>query len=89
MSYRTAALGMISGFLFMGGLGVAMGLSVWMALLFVLLMWILATTAAWHVSNAGCLLVNVGFTPFNFFRMIFGSRILGVQNLILLSFDRF
>ena len=88
LSYRTAALGMISGFLFMGGLGVAMGLSVWMALLFVLLMWILATTAAWHVSNAGCLLVNVGFTPFNFFRMIFGSRILGVQNLILLSFDR-
>ena len=88
LSYRTATLGMVSGFLVMGGLGVAMGLSVWMALLFILLMWILATTAAWHVSNAGCLLVNVGFTPFNFFRMIFGSRILGIQNLILLSFDR-
>ena len=88
LSYRSAMLSMIGGFIFMGGMAVIMGMSVWMVVLFILLMWILATTAAWHVSNAGCLLVNVGFTPFNFFRLIFGGRALGVHNLILLSFDR-
>ena len=88
LSYRSALLGMVGGFVFMGTMAVTMGMSVWIAILFILLMWILATTAAWHVSNAGCLLVNVGFTPFSFFRMIFGGRALGVRNLILLSFDR-
>jgi hypothetical protein len=88
MSYRAAALGMTAGFIALGLMLLMIGMSLWLAVLFIGLMWVLATTAAWHVSNAGCLLVNVGFTPYEFFKMLFGARTLGVQNMLLLSFDR-
>lgn len=87
-SYRTALIGMTLGFIAWGGMCIVMGMTPWMAVLFVGLMWIMATTAAWHVANAGCLLVNVGFTPWSFFTMALGSRLLGTSNLIQLSYVR-
>jgi hypothetical protein len=88
VSYRAALFGMTGAFALVGALCVAMGMSLWLTVLFVPLMWIMATATAWHVSNAGCLLVNVGFEPYSLFTTFFGSRALGPRNLILLSFDR-
>ena len=48
----------------------------------------LATAAAWHVSNAGLLLVNVGFSPHQFFLTMFGSRRIAPRSLAFLAFER-
>jgi hypothetical protein len=88
MSYRAAVLGTFAGFAAMGLLCLAAGMSLWMTVLFALLLWALQTVVGWHVTNAGLLLVNVGFAPFEFFTTVLGSRAVGPRNLVLLGFDR-
>lgn len=88
MSYRAAFVGMALAWAAMVFLCVLMGMSAWMAVLFVGLLWVLATVTAWHVTNAGLLLVNVGFAPYEFFTTFLGSRAVGPNNLVLLGFDR-
>jgi len=47
-----------------------------------------ATVVGWHVSNAGLLLVNVGFSPYELFTTVLGTRTVGSRNLVLMGFDR-
>lgn len=88
LSYRFAVMGMIFGFAAILGMCQMLGMSIWVSLFFVFLIWTMTTAVAWMVANAGMLLVNVGFTPFGFMTNFLGSRTLGAQNLTLLGFDR-
>lgn len=88
MSYRTAFVGVVCGALCLGTLTLAMGMSLWMTGAFLLLLGLMATVVGWHVSNAGLLLVNVGFSPYELFTTVLGSRAVGARNLVLLGYDR-
>jgi hypothetical protein len=88
MSYRAAVVGTVAGAICLGALTLAMGMSLWMVVAFLLLLGLMATVVGWHVSNAGLLLVNVGFSPYEFFTTTLGSRVVGAKNLVLLGYDR-
>jgi hypothetical protein len=88
LSFRAAMLGIAGSFMVMLAMCGLLGMSLWVAMSFIVLMWIMATIVAWMVANAGMLLVNIGFTPFSFLTTFLGSRRLGSGNLTLLAFDR-
>jgi len=88
MSYRAAVVGTVGGAICLGTLTLATGMSLWMVVSFLLLLGLMATVVGWHVSNAGLLLVNVGFSPYEFFTTVLGSRVVGARNLVLLGYDR-
>ena len=88
LSYRFALVGMGLGFAAILVMCQILGMSLWVAVFFIFLLWAMATIVAWMVANAGMLLVNVGFTPFWFMTTFLGSRRLGAQNLTLLALDR-
>ena len=88
MSYRVAVAGIVVSLMAMTFLCVLSGMSLWFTGPFLLLLWTLATVTAWYVSNAGLLLVNVGFSPYQFFTTLFGTRFVGPRNLVLMGFSR-
>lgn len=88
MSYRASVGGLLAGFGILGIMHLLLGMSLWLIVLYLILMVFLATVGSWHVSNAGLLLVNVGFGPLGFFRTFFGDRFLGPRNLVVLGYDR-
>lgn len=88
MSYRAAVFGALGAVGILAVLTLAMGASLWMTFAFLALLGLMATVVGWHVSNAGLLLVNVGFSPYEFFTTVLGSRVVGARNLVLLGFDR-
>ena len=88
LSYRGALAGTLLGLGGMALMCVWAGMSLWMTIGFLTLLWILATAAAWYVSNAGLLLVNVGFSPHQFFLTMLGARRVGARNLAFLAFER-
>lgn len=88
MSYRFALLGMWTGLLGILLMCRFLGMSLWISLFFIFLLWAMATVVAWMVANAGMLLVNVGFSPFWFLTTFFGSRRIDNMSLIMLGFDR-
>ncbi|MFQ6039953.1 MAG: DUF6785 family protein [Candidatus Poribacteria bacterium] len=88
LSYRFAVLGMGAGCAGILAMCQILGMSLWVSVFFIFLLWTMATIVAWMVANAGMLLVNVGFTPFWFMTTFFGSRKLGAANLTILGFDR-
>lgn len=88
LSYRFSVLGMG-----LGAIGILMmcqilGMSLHITILFIILIWIMGTVVAWMVANAGMLLVNVGFSPFEFITTFFGARRVSATDLTLLGFDR-
>jgi hypothetical protein len=88
LSYRFAVLGMIAGSLGILAMCQFLGMSLRIAILFIFLLWVMGTIVAWMVANAGMLLVNVGFTPFQFVTTFFGSRRVKPTDLVLLGYDR-
>lgn len=88
MSYRVAVGGIAVSLVTLTALCLISGMSLWITGPFILLLWTLATVTAWYVSNAGLLLVNVGFSPYQFFTTLFGTRFVGPRNLVLLGFSR-
>lgn len=88
MSYRIAFAGFVASALLLWILYQSAGMSLGLSLLLVILLWGMATVIAWMVANAGMLLVNIGFSPFGFLTMLFGSRFIGPRNLAVLKLDR-
>jgi len=88
LSYRFAIFGMLIGSVGILIMCQALGMSLLISILFVLLLWVMATIIAWMVANAGMLLVNIGFSPYRFITTFSGTRRLGPSNLIILGYDR-
>ena len=88
MSYRAALAGIVVSLVALTVMCLLSGMSLWITGPFILLLWGLATVTAWYVSNAGLLLVNVGFSPYQFFTTLLGTRFVGPRNLVLLGFSR-
>jgi len=88
LSYRFAVFGMLVGAAVILIMCQALGMSLLISISFTLLLWFMATIVAWMVANAGMLLVNIGFSPFQFITTFFGTRRLGAANLIILGYDR-
>ncbi|MBM3215190.1 hypothetical protein FJZ36_09785 [Candidatus Poribacteria bacterium] len=88
MPYAVAIAGVIVGAIAFATLCLAMGMEWRMVLAFTALLWLMATVVGWHVSNAGLLLVNVGFSPYQLFTTVLGTRTVGSRNLVLMGFDR-
>lgn len=88
LPYKFAAYGMLASFVAIFLMCLALGMSWWISIAFIFLMWTMATVVAWMVANAGMLLVNVGFTPFWFLTTFLGSRRIDPTSLVILSFDR-
>lgn len=88
LSYRFAVLGSLLGMFGIFMMCQALGMSFWISILFIFLIWVMGTVIAWKVANAGMLLVNVGFSPYEFVTTFFGSRGIRAADLTLLGFDR-
>ena len=88
LSYRGALLGIGFSVLALIGLLSAAGMSLGVILVFIFLLWMMATITTWMVANAGMLIVNIGVTPFSMLTTFFGTRPFGPRNLTLLAFDR-
>ncbi len=87
-SYRASVVAITLSLVAMAALCIMSGMSLWITGPFIVLLWTLATVTAWYVSNAGLLLVNVGFSPYSFFTTLFGTRFVGPRNLVLMGFSR-
>jgi hypothetical protein len=83
LSYRFAIFGMLIGSVGILIMCQALGMSLLISVLFVLLLWVMATIIAWMVANAGMLLVNIGFSPYRFITTFSGTRRLSPSNLII------
>jgi len=88
LSYRSAALGFLSGFIVLVILCVIAGYTWWVAAASMLLAFVISIVLSWFVVNAGLLRIQAPFMPWQYIHVIGGISVLGNQNVALSSFQR-
>lgn len=88
LSYRSAALGFLSGFVVLTILCVIAGYTWWVAAVSMLLAFVISIVLSWFVVNAGLLRIQAPFMPWQYIHVIGGISALGNRNVALSSFQR-
>ena len=87
MSYRAAVLGLIASFLFIGGFCKIAGMSVWAILVFFGIYYAISTAVTRMRAELGSPVHDLHFIgPDEMMPRIFGTRLLGTQNLTMLAY---
>ncbi|MBI1926949.1 hypothetical protein HYR99_22230 [Candidatus Poribacteria bacterium] len=88
LPYRLACLGTLFGFVTLVLFCGIAGISLWVATITMLAIFITSVVLSWMVVNGGLLLVQAPFFPSEYIDITLGSSIIGPKSLAVLSFQR-
>lgn len=88
LSYRTAVLGFLLGFITLIFFNITAGVALWIASVIVILLIIMSIVMSWLVTSAGLLRIQAPFMPWQYIHVIGSLSVMDTRSLGLCSFHR-